>query len=184
MKVSNITKPSVFISESDIQNRIHQLTLEVKNTYLSYADFNQESLVIVGVLKGAAVFTADLIRALDLPIQLEFVRLTSYGDGTQSGVLSTPDLSLPNIANRHILIVEDIVDTGKTATFLKQYLQDQFQPKSLKLASLLNKPSRRLVQIQPDFIGFEIEDKFVIGYGLDWAEKYRELKYLGIIHES
>lgn len=182
--MTNTTKPAIFISESEIQSRIQKLSVEIQNFYKNYNLETEQSLVVVGVLKGAAIFTSDLIRSLELPIQLEFVRLASYGDGTQSGILTAPDLSLPNISGRHILIIEDIVDTGKTAVFLKQYLQDQFQPKTLKLASLLNKPSRRLTDVQPDFVGFEIEDKFVIGYGLDWAEKYRELKYLGIIDES
>ncbi len=179
----NITKPAVFISESEIQTRVQKIATEIKSFYTNFNLENDQSLVVVGVLKGAAIFTSDLIRNINLPIQLEFVRLASYGDGTKSGVLSAPDLSLPNLRNRHILIVEDIVDTGKTAVFLKQYLQDQFEPKTLKLASLLNKPSKRQTEVEPDFVGFEIEDKFVIGYGLDWAEKYRELSYLGIIEE-
>jgi hypoxanthine phosphoribosyltransferase len=182
--VSTQLKPKVFISQAQIQTRIQELAREVKHFFATQTDLANESLVMIGVLKGAAVFTSDLIRAMAVPTQLEFVRIASYGDGTQSGTLSVPDLALPNITGRHVLIVEDIVDTGKTASFLLRYLQDQFQPKTLKLVSFLNKPSRRLVEIKPDFYGFEIEDKFVIGYGLDWAEKYRELDYLGIIDES
>ncbi len=181
------TLPTVFISKSQIANRVAELAEEVKNFYLSQNNLEQnENIIVIGVLKGAFIFTADLIRALKLPTQLEFVRIASYGDSTKSnGILNIPDLALPNnIVNKHILIVEDIVDTGKTASFLKQYIQDQFNPKSLKLASLLSKPSRRAVEIDPDFYGFEIEDKFVIGYGLDFGEKYRELDYLGILNED
>lgn len=178
--------PAVFISKSQIESRVNTLAEEIKDFYLSQDDFDNESIIVIGVLKGAFIFTADLIRALKLPTQLEFVRIASYGDSTKSdGILNIPDLVLPNnIINKHILIVEDIVDTGKTAGFLKQYIQDQFNPKSLKLASLFSKPSRREVEIEPDFYGFEIEDKFVIGYGLDFGERYRELDYLGILNES
>jgi hypoxanthine phosphoribosyltransferase len=181
----NRNKPTVFISKEQIQLRVVELAQEIRDYFLKQTDFANDSLVVVGVLKGAAIFTADLLRALDLPSQLEFVRIASYGDSTQSsGILNIPDLALPDISGRHILVVEDIVDTGKTASFLTRYLQDQFNPKTLKLASLLDKPSRRVVEINPDFAGFEIEDKFVIGYGLDWAERYRELDYLGFVDES
>lgn len=176
----------MFISQEKIQDRVEGLAKEINEHYVSVSDFQNESLVVVGVLKGALIFCADLVRNLDFPVQLEFVRLASYGDSTQSsGVLNTPDLALPlSVGQKHVLIIEDIVDTGRTAVFLKQYIQDQFQPKSLKLVSLLSKPSRREVQVEPDFYGFEIEDKFVIGYGLDWAEKYRELPYLGVVESS
>jgi hypoxanthine phosphoribosyltransferase len=162
------------------------LALEIKAFYDDKLNTQQDSLVVIGVLKGAFIFTSDLIRELALPVQLEFVRIASYGDSTQSsGIINIPDLSLPpNINKRHILIVEDIVDTGKTASFLKKYIEDQFAPASLKLVSLLTKPARRVVEIEPDFCGFEIEDKFVIGYGLDWAERFRELDYLGVVNED
>jgi hypoxanthine phosphoribosyltransferase len=178
-------QPKVFISKDSIQERVQALAKEINQYYNQKSNFENEPLVIIGVLKGAFVFCADLIRSLNLPVQLEFIRIASYGDGTESsGVLNIPDLALPaNISKKHILIVEDIVDTGKTATFLKQYIQDQFHPLSLNLVSLLSKPSRREIAIEPDFYGFEIEDKFVIGYGLDWAEKYRELDYLGVVEE-
>ncbi|MDJ0625760.1 MAG: hypoxanthine phosphoribosyltransferase [Candidatus Caenarcaniphilales bacterium] len=182
MNQETIFKPTVLISAKEIQKRINDLAKEIESYYSAQTDFSSEPLIMIGVLKGAFIFSADLIRKLTIPIQLEFVRIASYGDSTESGELSTPDLSLPsNIKNKHILIVEDIVDTGKTASFLKQYIKDQFSPKSIALVSLLSKPSRRLVDIDPDFYGFEIEDKFVIGYGLDWAEKYRELDYLGVV---
>jgi len=174
----------VMFSNEQITHRVNELALKLRNFYQDLVDSSNSPLVIVGVLKGALVFTADLIRALKLPVQVEFVRIASYGDGTESGTLNVPDLSLPaSIYGKHILIVEDIVDTGKTAGFLKRYIQDQFKPSSLKLVALLSKPSRRLIEAEPDFYGFQIEDKFVIGYGLDWAERYRELDYLGVVED-
>jgi len=171
-----------FITADSIKGRIEKLVIEIESK-ITLSE--QEPLVLIGVLKGAAVFVADLMRALSIPSRLEFVRITSYGDSTVAGQLKTPDLSLPSdITRQKILIVEDIVDTGHTALFLKRYIQDQFQPSKLLLASLLNKPSRREVGVEPDFYGFEIEDKFVVGYGLDYAERYRELSYLGVLDDE
>jgi hypoxanthine phosphoribosyltransferase len=111
---------------------------------------------------------------------MEFVRLASYGGATESsGKVQTPYLDLPNLFGRHILVVEDIVDSGRTAKFFMEYLRDQFSPASLRIAVFLDKPSRRVVQIEPDYTGFKINDLFVVGYGLDYAERYRELPYLG-----
>jgi hypoxanthine phosphoribosyltransferase len=108
--------------------------------------------------------------------------LSSYGGGKESsGTVHTPYLELPDIRHRHILIVEDIIDSGRTAKFFKEYLKDQFDPASLKLAAFLDKPSRRVSEVAPDYVGFTIEDFFVVGYGLDYAEQYRELPYLGEI---
>jgi hypoxanthine phosphoribosyltransferase len=186
METFNISKPAVFISTEQIQGRINEMAAQIEQFYVRdlKLDLKKESPVLIGVLKGAFIFTADLVRQLGFDVQLEFVRLASYGDGMESGNLSAPDLALPNITGRHILILEDIVDTGKTAQFLKSYLQAQFSPASLKLASLLSKPSRRETELEPDFMGFEIEDKFVIGYGLDYAERYRDLPYLGVLNEA
>ena len=175
--------PQVLFTAAQIQTRVTELGQEISDYYASQIQSDQDKIFIVGVLKGAYMFAADLVRQITIPQQIEFVRLTSYGSGTSSsGLIKAPDLTLPGtLAGENILIVEDIVDTGQTAQFLINYLNDQFQPKSIKVASFLNKPSRRTVEIEPDFVGFEIEDKFVIGYGLDYAEKYRELDYLGYI---
>jgi hypoxanthine phosphoribosyltransferase len=138
--------------------------------------------VIIGVMKGAVCFLADLARRLHTlkDLQIEFVRLSSYGSATESsGTIQTPYLDLPNIINRHILIVEDIVDSGRTARFFIDYLEGQFKPASLKLATFLDKPSRRAADVKPDYVGFTINDLFVVGYGLDYAERYRELPFLG-----
>ena len=145
-----------------------------------YAD--REKPVVIGVLKGALIFMADLVRNIvtNDPLQIEFVRLSSYGSATEStGVVQTPYLELPNIARRHILVIEDIIDSGRTSRFFLDYLQEQFAPASLKIAAFLDKPSRRVVSVKPDYVGFTIDDLFVVGYGLDYAEQYRELPFLG-----
>jgi len=146
----------------------------------------REKPVVIGVLKGAIIFLADLVREIKSadPLQLEFVRLASYGSAMESsGVVQTPYLELPNLYKRHILVVEDIIDSGRTAKFFLDYLREQFDPASLKLCAFLDKPSRRVVDVQPDFTGFSIEDLFVVGYGLDFAEQFRELPYLGVYEE-
>ncbi len=179
-QIKTATEIEVLLSASEIADRVKSLA-ETLNSHYRPILAHGERLVLVGVLKGALVFLADLIRALDFPVQLEFVRLASYGDSQESGELQVPDLALPNITARHVLVVEDIVDTGKTASFLLAYLEGQFQPSSLKMAALLDKPSRRLKDVKADFVAFTIEDLFVVGYGLDFAERYRELPFLGVL---
>jgi hypoxanthine phosphoribosyltransferase len=164
-------------SAKQIQERLDELGVEISRDYETI-----ERLVIIGVMKGALCFLADLARKLHTlkDLQIEIVRLSSYGNATESsGVIQTPYLELPNIVNRHILIVEDIVDSGRTARFFIDYLENQFKPASLKLAAFLDRPSRRVVDVKPDYLGFTIHDQFVIGYGLDYAERYRELPFLG-----
>jgi len=164
-------------SPEKISARIKELGKQISADYKDL-----ESPVIIGVMKGAFCFLADLVREIKTndPLQMEFVRLSSYGAATESsGHVQTPYLELPNISHRHILVVEDIIDSGRTAKFFIEYLQGQFQPKTLKMACFLDKPSRRIVDINADYVGFEINDLFVVGYGLDYAEKYRELPFLG-----
>lgn len=142
-----------------------------------------EDLLVISVLKGAFVFTADLIRSIDLPCQIEFVSVSSYGSGTESAgkITVRQDLSIP-IKGRHVLVVEDIVDTGTTLAFLRERLLDQ-SPASLRIATLLDKPSRRKTDVPVDYVGFAIPDEFVVGYGIDWAERFRSLPYIGMIGE-
>ncbi len=164
-------------SSAQIQSRIKELGQEISKDYRGL-----EKPVVIGVMKGAFCFLADLVRQINIesPLQIEFVRLSSYGSGTESsGNVQAPYLDLPNIKRRHILVVEDIIDSGRTAKFFLDYLRDQFDPQTLKLAAFLDKPSRRVVQIEPQYTGFQIEDLFVVGYGLDYAENYRELPFLG-----
>jgi len=164
-------------SPQQIQQRIQEMGGQISADYK-----NVDVPVVIGVMKGAIVFLADLVRNLkiDSGVQIEFVRLSSYGAATESaGKVQAPYLELPDISNRHILVVEDIVDSGRTATFFLEYLRAQYNPASLKMAVFLDKPSRRVVEVKPDYVGYTISDLFVIGYGLDFAEKYRELPFLG-----
>lgn len=164
-------------SAEQIRNRVAQLGAQISADYQDL-----EKPVVIGVMKGGFCFLADLVREIKTPdpLQIEFVRLASYGSATESsGSVQTPYLELPNISRRHILVVEDIIDSGRTAKFFMDYLRDQFNPSSLKIAVFLDKPSRRVVPMEADYVGYKIEDLFVVGYGLDYAEKYRELPFLG-----
>jgi hypoxanthine phosphoribosyltransferase len=164
-------------SQDVVRKRISEMGKEISK------DIGQcERPVVIGVMKGAILFLADLLRNIECrdPLQIEFVRLSSYGSATESsGSVQTPYLDLPNIAHRHILVVEDIIDSGRTAKFFMDYLKEQFDPASLRLAALLDKPSRRVIDVNVDYVGFTIEDLFIVGYGLDYAEQFRELPFLG-----
>jgi hypoxanthine phosphoribosyltransferase len=172
----NSYTPDVLISEDDIALRIQALGKAISD------DFSGEELIVICVLKGAFMFCSDLIKKIDLPIKLEFISLSSYGDGMSSSgnIEMQMDLS-SSIADKNVLIVEDIVDTGLTIKFLTETLQIR-NPKKLKLASLLFKPAKNKHPAVIDYLGFEIEDKFVIGYGLDYAGRYRELPYIGVLN--
>ncbi|MBX9685941.1 MAG: hypoxanthine phosphoribosyltransferase [Candidatus Obscuribacterales bacterium] len=175
-KPGNATIREVY-SGDVVKKRIAELGKQISEDYKDL-----ERPVVIGVMKGAIFFLSDLMREIKTtdPLQLEFVRLASYGSATESsGTVQTPYLDLPNIAHRHILVVEDIIDSGRTARFFLDYLQGQFAPKTLKMAALLDKPSRRVVEMEADYVGFKIDDFFVVGYGLDYAEQFRELPYLG-----
>jgi hypoxanthine phosphoribosyltransferase len=171
----NPNNVSPLISSDEIAHRVAQLATEISSAVPS------GSLTIVGVLKGAFIFTADLVRRIDRELQCDFLTLRSYGDSTEtSGVVEvTADLSLP-IAGRHVLVVEDIVDTGLTLKYLRQILEAR-GPASLYVCALLDKPSRRRVEVKVDFVGFSIPDHFVVGYGLDAAQMYRNLPYIGVV---
>jgi len=172
-------KLKILYSKSQIEKAVKQLAKKINKDYAKVK--GSQPLVVISVLKGAFVFTADLIRIINLPVQLEFVRISSYGTKkVSSGKIEAPLLLLPDLSGRDILIVEDIVDSGKTIHFLKGYLNAQFRPKSLKVACLLNKSARREVNIKADYIGFEVDNYFLVGYGLDSAEKFRHLPYLAI----
>ncbi len=170
----------VLFSQEEIQSRIADLAEQISNDYR-----NCNELVVIGVLKGAALFTSDLIRKLSIPCQLEFIRLASYQTGTQSsGEIRVFDLSVPNLKDKDILIAEDIVDSGRTAEFLINFFQEQVGVKSMRIVSLLDKPSKRLEHlkhIKPDYSCFTVDDKFILGYGLDYEQKFRQLPYLGYI---
>ena len=168
--------PDVLISEEEIRYRIKELGKAITDEYAG------QEIIVVCVLKGAFMFCSDLIKEMSLPVKLEFMSLSSYGDGmVSSGNVSiNMDLS-SSIQDKNVLIVEDIVDTGLTLNVLMNMLKER-RPKSIKLASLLHKPSKTKHHIDIDYLGFEIEDKFVIGYGLDYAGRYRELPYIGVLN--
>jgi hypoxanthine phosphoribosyltransferase len=158
-----------------IHQRIRELASEIRSEYAG------KHPVLVGVLKGAFVFLADLVRELRFPLQCDFVKLSSYGWSTETSgqVRLELDTSIP-LAGRHVLVVEDIVDTGLTTAWLLAHLRKK-QPASLRVCALLDKPARRRVEVTIDFVGFRIPDQFVVGYGIDWAEAYRELDFIGYI---
>ncbi len=169
-------QPEVLINEDEIAKRVNALGKEITQ------DYANEEVVLICVLKGAYVFCADLMRKINLPVRLEFVSCSSYGDGLYSSgrVKVEMDVTGP-IENCHVIIVEDIVDTGLTIKNLVELIQLK-SPKSLKLASLLYKPSRTRHETKIDYLAFEIDDKFVVGYGLDYAGRYRELPYIGFLN--
>jgi len=146
-------------------------------------DYQNKHPVLIGILKGVFVFMSDLVRDLDFPLEIEFVRLSSYGSGQQTTgkVKVVQGLSCP-IRNRDVLVVEDIVDTGITIAFLMAYLKKK-RPASLKLCALTDKPSRRQVPVNIDYLGFSVPDKFLVGYGLDFNEKYRNLPDICVLEE-
>jgi len=166
----------VLVGTDAIQAKVAELGRRISG------DYRGESLLLVGLLRGAIVFLSDLMRAIDIPIQLDFIGISSYGANTDSGAVRLVMDLEADIAGRHVLIVEDIVDTGKTLSYLAETLRAR-QPASLRICALLDKPERRLVPITVDYVGFEIPDKFVVGYGLDFAEGYRNLPFVGVLKE-
>jgi hypoxanthine phosphoribosyltransferase len=164
------------ISEQAIQDKISELAGRISDEYADVQD-----LLMVGVLKGSFIFLADLARRLSVPRSVDFMALSTYGDATETdgAVRMIMDLR-QNIAERHVLVVEDIVDTGYTLSYLLRNLAAR-QPASLRTCVLVHKPDRRQVHAQIDYLGFEIPDVWVVGFGLDWAERYRTLPYIGVI---
>jgi hypoxanthine phosphoribosyltransferase len=165
----------ILLDADTIAARVRQLGAELARDYAG------RDPVLVSILKGALPFLADLMRATPIPLALDFLEVSSYGSSTQtSGVVRVlKDLANP-IEGRHVLVVEDIVDTGLTLNYVMEHLRAQ-RPASLKLCALLDKPARRIVPLPIDYRGFEIPDKFVIGYGLDYAERYRNLPFIGVL---
>jgi hypoxanthine phosphoribosyltransferase len=145
------------------------------------SDYQGKRPLVICVLKGALMFVADLTRSMKIPLEVDFIAVSSYGASTQSsGVVRILKDLEAGIEGRHVLIVEDIIDTGLTLNYLRENLLSR-KPASLKICTLLDKPSRRQVDIKPDYCGFEIPDKFVVGYGLDFAEIYRNLPFIGVL---
>jgi hypoxanthine phosphoribosyltransferase len=170
------SKPEVLFSKDRICIRVMELARQISR------DYEGRELLLVGILKGAFVFMADLIRGLSVPCQVDFVRLASYGDACKSSgeVRFTKDLETP-IEGRNVLIVEDIVDTGLTLSYLVKVLRER-RPASLRVCAFLDKKERRQVPFEADYVGFEIPDAFVVGYGLDYNEKFRFLADICVLH--
>jgi hypoxanthine phosphoribosyltransferase len=166
----------VLLTEEQISARVAELGARIS------ADYRGRTLTLVSVLKGSLPFMADLMRAIDLPLRIDLMEVSSYGGATteSSGLVRIlKDLSA-SIAGEDVLIVEDIIDTGLTLNYLIRYLRGK-NPATLRICTLLDKPARRLVEIPVDYIGFEIPDQFVIGYGLDYGEVYRNLRFVGVL---
>lgn len=165
----------ILFSEEQLQTRIAELGAQITE------DFRDKEPLFVGVLKGCFVFMADLLRSVDMYCTMDFMAVSSYGSGTTTtgAVKINKDLS-QDIAGRHVIIVEDILDSGVTLSYLKNYLEVR-KPASITLVTLLDKPSRRRADVKADYVGFEVEDAFVVGYGLDYAEEYRNLPYIGVL---
>jgi hypoxanthine phosphoribosyltransferase len=165
----------VLITETQLARRVRILAREIER------DFRGRETVIVSLLSGTVMFLADLIRHLSLPLRLDFIGVSSYGNGTESGELIFTKEILIDVRNRDVLLVDDILDTGKTMSRVLPKLR-ALKPCRLKTCVLLDKPSRRVENIHADYIGFSIPDYFVIGYGLDFAERYRNLPFVGVLH--
>ena len=168
----------ILIDEGRLQGRIRELGHEIT------ADYRGREPLLVGVLKGAVFFMADLMRELDVPCEIDFMAISSYGASTDSSgvVRILKDLDI-NIEGRDVLVIEDIIDSGLTLSYLVRNLESR-EPASLEVCALLTKQGRREIDVDVRYVGFEIPNRFVIGYGLDFAERYRNLPYVGVLHDD
>ncbi|HPB18288.1 MAG TPA: hypoxanthine phosphoribosyltransferase [Candidatus Cloacimonas sp.] len=178
MNKMNCDISAVLFDEYKIQTRIHELGLEISNSYRGSIP------VLIGILKGGFIFLADLARSITIPIEVDFLAISSYGSNTSSsGVVKIrKDIDI-DISGRDVIVIEDIVDTGLSLAYIKDYLW-QHKPASLKTCVLLDKPDAHKTDVTFDYIGFSIKNEFVVGYGLDYAEKYRNLPFIGILKEE
>lgn len=166
----------VLISEKELQKRISSLAKEIEN------DYEDKEINLICILKGSIFFTTDLAKKIKKNVHIDFLKVASY-DGEKSGDIKLVANLLPSIKNKDVIVIEDIIDTGKTLKYLTSYLK-KLEPKSIKTCSLLDKPSRRLTNFEADYVGFEVEDYFVIGYGLDYNQDYRNLPFIGYIEKN
>lgn len=167
---------TTLISEETLKARVQEIAKEITEFY------NGEEVKTVCVLKGAVMFMVDLVKSLDLPVKFDFMDVSSYGNSTESSgnIKILKDLDDP-IEGENLLIVEDIIDSGRTLHYLMDYLKSK-KPKSIKLCTLFDKPERREFDVHVDWTGFDIPDEFIVGYGLDYAQRYRNLPYIGVLH--
>lgn len=168
----------ILIDEQTLAARVAELGVEIS------ADYQGRDLLLIGVLKGAVFFMADLMRHLTVPCEVDFMAISSYGDSTDSSgiVRILKDLDI-NIEGRHVLVVEDIIDSGLTLSYLMRNLESR-EPATLEVCALLTKPARREIDVPVRYVGFEIPNKFVVGYGLDFAERYRNLPYVAVLSQE
>lgn len=172
MKIKNI---NVHLTEEELDKRIREMAAQISK------DFNGEPITLICILKGSVFFTCDLAKRISNPVELDFMKVSSYGSGTSSSGRVKIDQDLDeSIEGKNVLVVEDIIDSGRTLSYLLDILGRR-NPKSLKLCTLLDKPDRRVVEVKVDYVGFEIPDEFVVGYGLDYDQKYRDLPYIGYV---
>lgn len=170
-------KISVLISEEKVEKKIQELAEQITR------DYEGKQVHLICVLKGSIFFTCELAKKIPLPVTLDFMSVSSYGNATESSgrVRIVKDLD-ESIENKDVIVIEDIIDSGRTLSYLMDMLSAR-KPASLKLCTLLDKPERRVTDVSVDYIGFEIPDKFVVGYGLDYGQKYRNLPYIGVVEE-
>src|SRR5579862_8512961 len=166
----------ILFSEEQIQARVRALAAEITS------DYKDSRLVLVSILRGSVFFATDLARLIDLPLSMDFLSISSYGEDSEGVVRITKDLE-ENIAGKDVLVIEDIVDTGFTLKYLLRTLGGR-NPKSIEVCALLDRRARRIIEIDLKYIGFEIPDKFVVGYGLDYRQRYRNLPYIGVVKPS
>ena len=165
-------KVKVLISKEELESRITELAKQI------YEEYKGQEVTFICILKGSIFFTVELAKKIPSDINFEFIRVSSYHGENSTGVIKMKVDLQGNIKGKDVIIIEDIVDTGRTLSYLKEYLKSK-EPKSLKICALLDKKERRLCDMQADYVGFDIPDKFVVGYGLDVNEKYRNLPYIG-----
>lgn len=169
----------IMLSDEEIKARIKELGAKITQDYAG------ESVLLIGILKGAFIFFADLVREIDLDIQMDFMAASSYGSGTtSSGTVKIKKEPDTDPAGRHVILVEDIVDSGNTLKYLKDTYFAEKGAKSVKICALLDKPSRRVTDVTPDYKGFTVDDKFIVGYGLDYQEHFRQLPHITYLVEK
>lgn len=162
------------LTREEVEKRIKELAKEIEKDYCG------KDLLVIGLLKGSIMFMSDLIKEMDLPVMIDFMSVSSYSGTTSTGVINVLKDTDISVKDKDVLIVEDIIDTGLTLSYVKKLLEDR-GAKSLKICTLLDKPSRRTIEMKGDYVGFEIPDEFVVGYGLDYDQHHRNLPYVGIV---
>ncbi len=174
--MSVLYKPRVLFSRKQVADTVKKLAAQIK------LDYHDKNPLLIGILRGSFVFMADLVRHLDFPLSVEFVTLSSYCGTKTSGTVKVVQGLCSEVKGRDVLVVEDIIDTGLTSAFFLEYLRKK-KPASLRLCSLTDKPTRREVTVQIDYLGFTVPDKFIVGYGIDWNQQYRQLPDICVLDE-